>query len=356
MGGDQALTPRSIDEFTAARRHLPRGQRPAAMRAAADVFRARFKSQGLIGAARTVDLFASPVPTAFALQGAAKHLNPYVTVVTRLVVVQFDGYDGTQLTLAWEPELGPPRTARAPLSARLMDRYGGWIARRLASVRHHTITTALASIGLTPADVDLVSFANLRGQDLRWHLGTEELEPLFPNADFVLQRREVDAVKTPHPAQAAVYDPAGMDGVRDGRIVLVDGDVELGQGVALLLAPGRTHGNHSLCLNTTDGVWIVSDNGVAADSWQPHLSRVAGVREFAEGRERQVILNADALEDSLDQYDAMLMEKAVADAQRDDPRWANVLPSRELVRRRLSWPVEPTYVVGGIAYGAVRAG
>ena len=38
-------------------------------------------------------------------------------------------------------------------------------------------------------------------------------------------------------------------------------------------------------------------------------------------------MNANTLEDSVDQYDSMVKEKALADANRRDPRWLNVFPS-----------------------------
>ena len=96
-------------------------------------------------------------------------------------------------------------------------------------------------------------------------------------------------------------------------MVLVDGDVELGKGVALVWTPGHTDGNHSLCINTDDGVWVSSENGVAADSWHPHLSKIPGVRKTAEFFGREVILNSNTLEDSIDQYDSMIKEKSLAD-------------------------------------------
>ena len=103
-------------------------------------------------------------------------------------------------------------------------------------------------------------------------------------------------------------------------MVLVDGDVELGKGVALVWTPGHTDGNHSLCINTEDGVWVSSENGVAADNWHPHLSKIPGVRKSAEFFGREVILNSNTLEDSIDQYDSMLKEKALADPNKRDPR------------------------------------
>lgn len=358
MGDHAALTEtptiRGAPEFEEAQAAWPRGARPDALRDAATAFRARFKSQGEVAAVRTVDLVSAPYPATFAFHGAARHLNPYVTIRNRLVVVQFRDFDGVLRTLAWEPTI-PEGSAQAPFYAQLQaraQRLG--IPERVATVEHHTVAEALATLGLTPGDVDLVSFDHLHVQDLRPLMGTEDAEPLFPNATFVFQRKEVDTFAAVHPTQWAWYVPGGMDGVHTDRLALVDGDVELGEGVALLHTPGHTDGNQSLCLNTPGGIWVTSENGVAADSWHPHLSRIPGVRRWAEAFGREVVMNANTLEDSVDQYDSMLKEKAVADANHDDPRWGNVFPSSELERRRRAWPVEPTYEYGGINYGILE--
>ena len=148
------------------------------------------------------------------------------------------------------------------------------------------------------------------------------------------------------------------DGIKDlitDNVVLVDGDVELGKGVALVWTPGHTDGNHSLCINTEDGVWVSSENGVAADSWHPHLSKIPGVRKTAEFFGREVILNSNTLEDSIDQYDSMLKEKALADPNKRDPRWLNVFPSSEMASWKRQWPAVPTFVYGGINCGIDRA-
>ena len=180
-----------------------------------------------------------------------------------------------------------------------------------------------------------------------------EPKPFFPNAKFVCQRKEVDTFRSTHPMQWAWYVPGGMDKVIDDNLVLVDGDVELGVGVAFVATPGHTDGNQSLCLNTPDGVWVSSENGVAADNWHPHLSKIPGVRKWAEFFNREVMLNSNTLEDSIDQYDSMVKEKAVADSNRRDPRWHNVFPSSELAGFRRQWPVLPTFVYGGMNYGEI---
>ncbi|MFL5825044.1 MAG: hypothetical protein ACJ76V_00825 [Thermoleophilaceae bacterium] len=352
---------RPFHEFGVANDTWPRGERPDAIRDAAREFRARFKSQGEIHAVRTIDLVSAGYPTAFALAGAAKGLNPYVNIRNRLVVVQFDDFDGQRRTLVWEPTV-PEGSVEAPFYAQLLERYGEFLSEKVFAKYFNTVGEALAQCGLTPDEVDYVSFDHLHVQDMRILMGTTEpvdgepepRSPVFPNAKFVCQRKEVDTLHSTHPMQWAWYVPHGMDKVIDDNLVLIDGDVELGVGVALVWTPGHTDGNQSLCINTPDGIWITSENGVCADSWHPQLSKIPGVKKYAEFYNREVVLNSNTLEDSIDQYDSMVKEKALADPNRRDPRFLNVFPSSEMESFRRQWPVVPTFVYGGMNYGEIQ--
>jgi hypothetical protein len=176
-------------------------------------------------------------------------------------------------------------------------------------------------------------------------------EALFPRAQLLVHRRELGTFESMHPMQWAWYVDGGMDGVPGERITAFDGDVELGVGVSLLWTPGHTDGNHSLVLNTPDGVWVSSENGISADNWQPELSRIPGVRRHAAFYGREVVPNANTLEDSLDQYDSMVKEKTLAGPSRRDPRWLQILPSSELAPFKRQWPVLPSFTHGGLNYG-----
>jgi len=351
-----------FDEFSEIDRIWPRGDRLDAIRDAAARFRERFATpENRVTAVKTVNLAAAGYPTRFALAGAARGLNPYINIVNRLVIVQFEDFDGRLRTLAWEPTIAEG-AAEAPFYDQLLKRYGEFLSYKVFATFYNTVEEAVAACGLTPADIDFVSFDHLHVQDLRMIMGTNVAvngesgprAPFFPNAKFVFQRLEVDTFKSVHPMQWAWYVPGGMDNVIDDNLVLIDGDVELGKGVALVKTPGHTDGNHSLVLNTEDGVWVSSENGVCADSWHPHQSKIPGLKKYAEFWNREVILNSNTLEDSIDQYDSMVKEKAIADANRRDPRWLNVFPSSEMATFRRQWPVVPTFVYGGIDYGRVQ--
>jgi len=358
----EAVGLRAFGEFEEANAMWPRGARLEAIRTASDEFRRRFKGQGQVRGVRTVDLVSAGYPTRYAFGGATRGgLNPYVNILNRLVVVQYEDFDGRLKILCWEPTV-PEGSSAAPFYAQLIERYGERLSKTVLSTEYNTVAEALALCGLTPDDVDFVAFDHLHVQDMRILMGTtravegepEPRRPFFPRATFLCQRKEVDTFRSPHPMQWAWYVPGGMDHVIEDRLALLDGDVELGVGVALAWTPGHTDGNQSLVLNTPDGVWVTSENGVAADNWHPHLSKIPGLRKEAEFMGREVILNSNTLEDSLDQYDSMVKEKALADPNRADPRWMNVFPSSELPAWRRQWPIVPSYTYGGMSYGTIE--
>ncbi len=341
---------REIHDFDDAWATWPRGDRPDALRAAAKGFRERFT--GVVHGVRTVDLVSAPYPTKYAFAGAAIAVNPYVTLVNRLVVVRYDDHSGTTRTLVWEPTL-PAGSRHAPFYAHLATKLPER-AQRVLAPEHATVPEALARHGLTPEDVDVVLFDHLHVQDLAMLLGTRTTDPLFPNATFLCQSRELDTLRSTHPMQWAWYVATDLDDVRLDRVQALDGSVSLGEGVALVATPGHTDGNQTLVLRTDTGVWVSSENGVALDNWQPELSKIPGLRSYARDMGREVVLNANTLEDSIDQYDSMVLEKALADDVPGTP-WKQILPSSELAPLKRQWPVVPTYRAGGLNAGTLAS-
>jgi hypothetical protein len=352
---------RAIPEFDGVWEIWPRGERLARLREACKEFRERFRSQGEVLGVRSFDIAAAPYPVRFAFAGAAVAPNPVLSIINRMIVVQYLDFDGARRTLVWEPTV-PEGSAKAPFYAQLERMAGRFLSHRVFTRYYHAPEDVLPLCGLSAEDVDVASFDHLHVQDMRMILGTimpmpgerRAREPLFPRARFVVHRKELATFESPHPMQWAWYVPDGMAGARTDRLQIIDADVELGPGVAIITTPGHTDGNHSLVLNTPDGIWVSSENGVALDNWQPELSKIPGVRRYAEFFGREVVPNANTLEDSIDQYDSMVKEKLIADPCAADPRWRQILPSSELAPWRRQWPVLPTYVHGGLEFGRLE--
>ncbi|MGI8727537.1 MAG: hypothetical protein ACR2K6_07650, partial [Solirubrobacterales bacterium] len=229
---------RHPDEFAGVYDTWPRGDRPAAIREAAATYRERFaRPDNQVRAVRTVDIASAGYPLRFAFGGAAVGLNPFVNILNRLQVIQFTDFEGRLRTLAYEATVtaGP---AEAPFYEQLIEKAGDFLSHRVFATYYNTVEEALRQTGLRPEDVDYVSFDHLHVQDVRFILGTSEPGPdgkgpmpaLFPNAKLIAQRKEWDTFESLHPMQWAWYVSQGVDGVPTENVVLVDGDVELGEG------------------------------------------------------------------------------------------------------------------------------
>ncbi len=208
---------RAIGEFGGVHEVWPRGDRLQAVQEAAARYKQRFQDQGEIRAARSFDIAVAPYMTAFAFHGAATSPNPYVSMINRIVVVQYTDFQGTPRTLLWEPTV-PAGSARAPFYAQLLERSQRnplvGLVGKLVNKEYHTPSSALDAAGLRPDEVDYLSFDHLHVQDPRMVCAA------FPHAKLLVQRREVATFASAHPMQWAWYVDGGLDGVAPERMVL----------------------------------------------------------------------------------------------------------------------------------------
>lgn len=329
---------------------------PLADGTSAAEFRRRFARGPVVRTVRTVVVVEEALPSRLVLAGATVAAGSRVTLRHRMVVVEFCDADGVERTLVWEPRLADalactglhaPGGSRSPLSAPAQPR------------QVTTLERGLERCGVDASDVDFVALGDLRGHDLRRLAGSvrplaDEHQPrigVFGRATLLVQARELETARDPHALLSPAYVRGAADDVLEERLTALDGDRELGGGVALLATPGLSAGHQSLALNTSEGVWVISGNGVASECWQPLLSKIPGVRRAAEADGREVVLAAGTASDPPALYDSLLLERALADASRADPRWLTILPDRELASYRRQWPAVPTFSHGGLTIG-----
>lgn len=335
------------------------GERLSRARSLAPRFRERLLASGRARGVRTFDTATIPYPTAFAFAGAAGSPVPYVAMTNRVNVVQFEDHDGRVRTLLFNPT-DADRSAETPFFADLRARMGPLAPRVVAALKKPSPVARLSSLGLRPEDVDYIAFDHMHTQDVRGLLGTTPshdgagLPAAFPNARLLIWRPELDIFRGLHPLQRPWFIEGAVRHVPPDRFIVCDGDVLLGKGVALFRTPGHTVGNWSLALSTDNGVWTVSENGVAADSYAPEASEIAGLARFARREGVEVILNANTLEGRNDQYTSMVLEKSIADRCRDNLSFYQHFPSSELTATPLTPGLAPTFRHGGIESGEVR--
>lgn len=343
---------RPLPSLAGARAEAVPGVKLQKLRRAALDAREAFVREGPVAAVATCELITFPYPTLFAFSGAALSPAPYAMLTHRMQVVQFVDMQGERRTLLFNPS-DYERGHAAPFYRALRERYGDFVSNKVMSTRHGTVQDHLASLGLTPADVDYLAFDHLHLQDLRAWLGGDGLQAYFPRARLLVQRAEWEAVKELHPMQAVWFVPGGTEVPRE-RVVLLDGDVWLGQGAALLSTPGHTRGNMSLAVATSREVFVISENGVATESYTPLQSAIPGVRRFAEHMGWEVVLNGNTREDSLDQYSSMVVEKLFAGMSAVEGAFVNFHPSSLLTSHLMAPGLAPTIVLPAPNFGDVR--
>ena len=126
--------------------------------------------------------------------------------------------------------------------------------------------TALANAGVDPAKVTHVVLSHLHYD----HCGNNAL---FPNAQFVVQRSEVQYAITPHPVHRSIYE-APAAGYSPGwlttmsRTRVIDGDTQLVPGIRLLHIPGHSPGMMATLVDTSRGVYaLATDHCGLFENW-----------------------------------------------------------------------------------------
>jgi glyoxylase-like metal-dependent hydrolase (beta-lactamase superfamily II) len=113
-----------------------------------------------------------------------------------------------------------------------------------------SLAQSLARLDLTPADIDLVIDTHLHNDHCGGNTMLDEqgvLQPAFPNAVYVVQRREYEDAMRPNERTRASYIPANYAPlVESGQMRLLDGDVEIAPGVFGVVTPGHTPGHMSI--------------------------------------------------------------------------------------------------------------
>jgi glyoxylase-like metal-dependent hydrolase (beta-lactamase superfamily II) len=356
----EAAGVRPIQELAASRGISGAGEQLKAIREGGRRFRDRFKAAGEVVAARTCGANRFPWPKDYAFfRAPVPDPIQYVVLHNRIEVIRFR-QNGQTKTLLFNPiigELGLQAPGFARLSEKIIEI--GMDHPEVLELPRRPLER-LAEIGLAASDIDYVAFDHLHAQDLRPMLGTTEpvpgfsevpYEPMYPNAVWLLQRRELEMFSSMHPIQRPWFVADGLATVRTEQVCVVDGDFELGEGVAFLFTPGHTAGNQSLVLATPRGVFTLSENGVAPDSYNPRASKIPGLREAAERDDWECIVNGNAIESLVEQYTSMVKEKSVADSSAKHGDFFNTYQSSQMIVSSLSPGIEPAFAQDELDFG-----
>jgi hypothetical protein len=342
---------RRAPHFEGARNHAAPQDRLKAAVQQALTFREEMLQGDPVPYYRSIDLVRAPYPKRYALKDACTVPVPYVHILNRVFVVQFKSADGVKTMLVSPSDVAG--NGETPFFKGLTNRMGALESyiRPVFSPEYNTVEQALAKTGIKPLDVDYLTYDHLHTQDLRRWLGTDGHPAYFPNAKLLVMRQEWESVKALLPPQQQWYCPEGIAGVPEDKVILLDHDVFLGEGVALVHTPGHTEGNHSIVVHTPEGLMVTSENGVSPDAYAPKHSRIPGLKQYAEKTGIDIVLNSNTLERGLDQYISMVQEREIAGPSKRNPLFPNMVCSSELTPYWLFPGISPSLAFGELEFG-----
>ncbi|MCE2488986.1 MAG: MBL fold metallo-hydrolase [Anaerolineae bacterium] len=112
----------------------------------------------------------------------------------------------------------------------------------------------LARLGLAPGDVNLVINTHLHADHCAGNTRLAEngeVVAVFPNAEYVVQRREYEDACRPNERTRATYVADNFEPLRaSGQLRLLDGDCDLAPGLRTVVTPGHTPGHMSVVLES----------------------------------------------------------------------------------------------------------
>ena len=341
---------RTIHHFDGSRDHASPADRRRAIVKAARGLHEELMSAPAVRYYRSCNLIRAPYPTKYALRDATTVPTPFIHILNRLFVVQFE-VAGEIKTLLVSPT-DPDRNAETPYFARMRDMLPlPHLSRQVLAPEFKKVAEWLREIGIAPEQVDYVTYDHLHTQDVRGWLGTHGSRGVFPNAKLLVTRQEWVSTRNLLPPQRDWYCPHGTEGVSEDRVIFFDKDIMLGDSIVLMRTPGHTEGNHSIVVRTEEGVFVTSENGVCADSYAPAKSRIPGVARYAQDTGMDVVINGNTLEGAVDQYLSMVQEREVAGPSKRNPDFYNFMPSSELTPYWAFPGIKPTFAFGELEFG-----
>jgi glyoxylase-like metal-dependent hydrolase (beta-lactamase superfamily II) len=120
------------------------------------------------------------------------------------------------------------------------------------------LEAALAAFGVKPKDIDSVIFTHL-------HWDHASNNDLFPGAVFFVQKLEYEQINDPLATEIPGFI---LPLVRKTKYELLDGDMELFEGISVVLTPGHSKGHQCVLVDTGSGRHIIGGDLVTLlENW-----------------------------------------------------------------------------------------
>lgn len=122
-----------------------------------------------------------------------------------------------------------------------------------------SFSEALDRVGLEPVEIKTVIVTHLMYD----HIANAKL---LPNAEFVVQKAELEYANDPHPLFAGAYQAQLFE---DLNFHVIEGDYKLRPGIELLLTPGHSAGCQSVAVATTAGKVVITGFCCIGENFEP---------------------------------------------------------------------------------------
>ncbi|MDE2950539.1 MAG: MBL fold metallo-hydrolase [Chloroflexota bacterium] len=126
--------------------------------------------------------------------------------------------------------------------------------KRFALTHSDGTQAGLAALGFSPADIDIVFNTHLHDDHCSGNFRIDpsgQRVPAFPNAEYLVGRREFEDACQPNERTRATYSLDNYLPLRkSGQLRLLDGDATIAPGFQALATPGHTPGHMSLRLES----------------------------------------------------------------------------------------------------------
>jgi glyoxylase-like metal-dependent hydrolase (beta-lactamase superfamily II) len=192
---------------------------------------------------------------------------------------------------------------RSPRHITLVDAGIGrdFSPRKMAIYRIDTRTNLvmeLAGKGVQPQDVDRVILTHLHFDHAGWctHEVYGRFVPTFPKARYVVQAAAWQDAHNPSELMRGGYMVERLEPLKEhGRLDLVDGETDLGEGIAVIPTPAHARGHQ--CVRVTSGVQTIFCPGDIIPT--RHHLRLAYVMAYDRDPEGVVEMKSSIMQDAL---------------------------------------------------------